>query len=105
MSHSDIINSIKNIIIKFGDFTTADVEANSSPCISSKVGRNELCELFTLYTVEVVTYDKDDFEIDRSFISYEFLSGDVLEDILVLAELHEAQSLQDEDRQTTDYSW
>lgn len=97
MNKLELIATIKKITNNFGEFTTSQVEADSSPCISSKVGRNGLCETFTCDTVEVVTYDKDDFEIDRAFVPYHDLSEDVLRDILYLAELHEAQSLKDEE--------
>ena len=94
-----IIKKIKAIIREHGDFTTAEINAESSPSVSSKKGRNELCESFSFDGVEVVTYDKDDEEIDSETVSYESLSKDIIEEIYILAEMYEAECLQDEDRQ------
>lgn len=99
MQKRTIIKKIKAIIKEHGDFTTADVNAESSPCVLSRKGRNELCESFTYDKVEVVTYDSNDEEIDSEQVLYEDLKKDVLEEILALAEDHEVISLQDEDRQ------
>jgi hypothetical protein len=94
-----IIKQIKAIIKEHGDFTTAEINAESSPCVSSKPGRNELVESFNYDKVEVVTYDRNDEEIDSENVHYEDLSKDVLEEILILAQNWEAECLQDEDRQ------
>ena len=59
-----IIKKIKEIIREWGSFTTADVQANSSPCISSMKGVTQLAETFKLEGVEAVTYElKHDEEI------------------------------------------
>lgn len=99
MKKADIIKKIQAIITDYGTFTTADVQAESSPCVSSKKGRNELCETFSLDDVEVVVTDKNDEEIDRVFVDYDTLEKDVLVEILALAEDHEVISLKDEGRQ------
>jgi len=99
MQKRTIIKKIKAIIKEHGDFTTADVNAESSPCVASLKGINQLCESFNYDKVEVVTYDRNDDEIDSDYLSYEDLKKDVIEEILILAENHEAESLQDEDRQ------
>jgi hypothetical protein len=90
MQKRTIIKNIKRIINEYGSFTTADVNAESSPCVSSKKGRNELCESFYDNKVEVVTYDKNDDEIDTDDVFYEDLPKDTLQEILYLAELYEA---------------
>lgn len=98
MQKRTIIKKIKAIIKEHGDFTTAEINAESSPCVYSKKGRNELCESFNYDKVEVVTYDSNDEEIDSDDVLYEDLKKDVLEEILFLAEIWEAESLQTEKR-------
>jgi len=98
MQKRTIIKKINAIIKEHGDFTTAEINAESSPCVSSKKGRNELCETFNYGKTEVVTYDSHDEEIDSEFVNYEDLKKDVLEEILFLAEIWEAESLQTEKR-------
>lgn len=98
MQKRTIIKKIQAIIKEHGDFTTAEINAESSPCVSSKRGRNELCESFNYDKVEVVTYDRSDEEIDSDDVLYEDLKKDVLEEILFLAEIWEAESLQTEKR-------
>jgi hypothetical protein len=40
MEKTEIIKRIQKIIVEFGEFTTADVEANGSPVIQSlEIGR------------------------------------------------------------------
>jgi hypothetical protein len=98
MQKRTIIKKIQAIIKEHGDFTTAEINAESSPCVYSKKGRNELCESFNYDKVEVVTYDSNDEEIDSDDVLYEDLKKDVLEEILFLAEIWEAESLQTEKR-------
>jgi len=93
-----LIKQIKNIISKYGSFTTADVEADSSPVIAS-LGKHtfQLAETFNLHKVTAITYVHDT-ESDEDYISYEDLNRDVLAEILFLAEIHEAQEIQTEKR-------
>jgi hypothetical protein len=98
MQKRTMIKKIKSIIKEFGSFTTADIEAESSPCILSRKGINVLCESFYYDNVEAVTYDRHDEEIETERINYEDLKKDVLEEILTLAEFHEVESLQTEKR-------
>jgi len=93
---------IKAIIKEFGNFTTADVQAQSSPSIASLGGTNQLAESFNYDKAEIVTYDRNDEEVGNDNILYEDLKKDVLEEILALAEDWEVTCLQDEDRQTKD---
>jgi len=102
MQKRTIIKKIKAIIKEFGDFTTADVSAESSPSVASLGGTNQLAESFNYDKAEIVTYDRNDEEIDSDNILYEDLKKDVLEEILALAEDWEVTCLQDEDRQTKD---
>ena len=98
MQKRTIIKNIKAIIKEHGSFTTADIQADSSPCILSRKGINVLCESFDYDNVEAVTYDRHDEEIETERIKYEDLKKDVLEEILYLADIHEADSLQTEKR-------
>lgn len=94
MTKKTIINKIKKIITDFGTFTTADVQAESSPCTGS-LGRNtvQLAESFYHDKIEAVTYVHDNEE-SSDYINYEDLKKDVLEEILYLAEQYEAQEIQ-----------
>ena len=85
----EIISQIKEIIKEWGSFTTADVQAESSPLINS-VSKNsfQLAERFNVDGVEAVTYVYDNVT-DNDFIPYEDLDEDVLEEILMLAEDYE----------------
>jgi len=93
MQKNAIIKNIKAIIEKFGSFTTADVEAESSPVIAT-LGKDtcQLAETFNLHKVTAVTYVHET-ETNEDFILYEDLKKDVLEDILRLAENYEADQL------------
>jgi len=94
------ITYIKKIINKYGSFTTADVEADSSPCIASVGnGRNvsQLVESFYLGYAEVVTYVHDT-ETNTDLVPYEDFDEDVIADIMSLTEDWEADQLQTEKR-------
>jgi len=97
MEKTEIINHIQKIIVKFGEFTTADVEANSSPVIQSLGNTHLLAEQFGEHKVTAVLY-VNDMETDEDYISYEDLSKDVLQEILMLADIWEAEQLQTEKR-------
>jgi hypothetical protein len=94
-----LIKKIQAIIREWGGFSTADVEATSSPVIKT-LGKDtcQLAERFELYKVEAVIYVHDN-ETDTDYIAYKDLDRDTLEEILYLAENWEAECLQDEDRQ------
>jgi hypothetical protein len=97
MEKKEIINHIQKIIVEFGEFTTADVEANGSPVIQSLGNTHLLAEQFGEHKVTAVLY-VNDTETDEDYISYEDLSEDVLQEILLLAEIWEAEELQTEKR-------
>jgi len=98
MQKRTLIKKIQAIIKEFGAFTTADVQAVSSPIIASLGEVSQLAERFTHDKVVAITYDKRGDEIDEDNISYHDLTKDVLEDIYQLAENWEVECLQDEDR-------
>lgn len=83
------ISRIKEIIGNWGATTTAELEADSSPCISSsgtnKMNVSTLVEEFNLNDVKIVTYNNET-EIAEDEIPYEDLSEDVIDEILNLLE-------------------
>ena len=83
------ISRIKEIIGEWGSTTTAELEADSSPCISSsgtnRMNVSTLVEGFYRNHVNIVTYNNET-EIADDEISYEELSEDVIDDILGLLE-------------------
>ncbi len=99
MTKKAIIKKIQAIIKEHGSFTTADVMADSSPSVGALKGINQLAESFYFDNAEIVTYDRRDDEIDSERMDYVDMKKETLEEILHLAEQHEAASLQDEDRQ------
>lgn len=93
-----IIKEIKKIIQDWGGFSTADVEANSSPVIAT-LGKDthQLAERFDLHKVTVITYVHEN-ETDTDYVKYEDLDKDVLEEILNLAQDWDAISYKTEKR-------
>src|ERR1017187_7847947 len=82
MQKEIIIKIIKAIIANIGETTSADMELNSSPCIS-RSGENtiQLAETFRAEDVRVITFVNGQEE-DEDDIIYEDLSKSVLEEIL-----------------------
>ena len=81
----NLIKKIKNIIKEVGSFSTADVEATSSPVIAS-IGKNthQLAERFYNDGVTAMTYVHET-ETDQELMAYEKLDNDTLKEILSLA--------------------
>lgn len=87
MTKAKLISEIKTIIKDYGSFTTADVLADSSPCVNSMKGATQLAESFYADKVEAVTYEtRHDNEVGTEFIKYEELDKSTLEQILKLAQ-------------------
>lgn len=88
-SKTQKISKIKEIIGEWGATTTAELEADSSPCISSsgtnRMNVSTLVEEFNLSDVKIVTYNNET-EIAEDTIPYEDLSEDVIDEILNLLE-------------------
>lgn len=89
MTTKQTIQSIRGIIALHGFFSVADVEANSSPVISSLWHSALLAEAFYEGGVEANLYSGDNL-VDEDFIEYENLPTDTLDDILSLAQDWEA---------------
>jgi hypothetical protein len=83
------ISRIKEIIGEWGATTTAELEADHSPCISSsgtnRMNVSTLVEGFNANNVRVVTYNNET-EIAEDEFPYEDLEEDVIDDILYLLE-------------------
>lgn len=91
MTKEEQIAEIKRMIRNEfnGSTTTCELEADSSPCISS-VGTNKmnvstLVETFNYDDVEIVTYNNET-EIASDNLSYEELSEDIVDEIYHLLE-------------------
>lgn len=90
------IKSINTILDKCfnGETTTAELEADSSPCISS-TGTNKnnvsvLVERFSINNVGVITYNNET-EIGEDDMSYEELDEEIIDEILELLEQAEVE--------------
>ena len=94
MKKKKLIAKIKAIISEYGRFSTADVEANSSPVINM-LGKDtcQLAENFYIDRVTAVTYVHE-IETAEDFFLYEDLKNDVLTEILELAKLHKEIELE-----------
>lgn len=89
------ISRIKEIIGEWGATTTAELEADHSPCISSngtnKMNVSTLVEDFNYHNVKVVTYNNET-EIAEDYLTYEELEEDVIDDILNLLEDYDTEN-------------
>lgn len=92
-----VVEQIKSTVSKYGVFTPDEVNM-SNPVIETISNEcHKLAEEFQENYVLVVTYKKTDngfLDTEDELISYEDLEQDVLEEILVLCEQHEAQEIQ-----------
>jgi len=95
MKKEKIIKKIKKIISKWGAFSGVEVmDADSSPTVSSMGGLVALAEYFS-DDVEVCVYDSNSSNcnpIKEYNLSYEELSEDTLDEILILAEYWEVDN-------------
>ena len=86
------ITQIKDIIEKWGDTTSCELELESSPCINS-IGTNKsnvsiLIEGFHLDHVSTITYQNED-ELGYDDYEYEDLSDDVIDEIYDIMEYYD----------------
>ena len=88
----NLIDSIKEIISKYGSFCTAEVHAEYSPTVNNQKGNlSHLIDFFNLENVEVGVYGNWENPIDNYTLSYEELDYETLEYILELAQRYELQ--------------
>lgn len=90
MKKTEIIKQIKSIVKEHGTFTTADVQAESSPSVGNVKGINQLAETFYENHAEIVTYDRNDNEIGSDPMKYEDMTKDTLLEILELTKTFES---------------
>jgi hypothetical protein len=92
MTKEEKISRIQRIIQEWGGFSVGEVmDADSSPTVSSMGGLVALAEHFS-DDVEVCVYDSNSSNcnpIKEYSLSYEELSEDTLDEILILAEYWE----------------
>jgi hypothetical protein len=92
MQKRTIIKKIKSIIADYGTFNIQEVE-NCNGVVVNEMGKLvSLAEAFTHTGVEVAVYEPSGFSSDGSDeheILYEDLSKEILEELLVIAELYE----------------
>jgi len=90
MKKQKIIDTIQTVLRQWGEFTTADVHAGTSP-IYGQMGKDhvQLMERFNMDDVDVVTYVHET-ETDEFSVPYDRLLVYQLEEILMLAEEYDA---------------
>ena len=92
-----VIDKIKSIINIYGGFSTADLECESSPVLSSlSKDAFVLAERFNEDSVEAISYIHE-MEVAEDNIDYEHLHLSTLKEILLLAELFKTISEEDID--------
>jgi hypothetical protein len=95
------IKAIKKIIADFGIFSLGEVEGADGICVGELGSMVGLAEEFKLNEVVVNVYKPSSFSsdpIDDYEKTYEELSSDVLTEILLVAEMYEADQLKTEKR-------
>jgi hypothetical protein len=90
MKKTELINYIQGVVKTYGEFSTADVEADSSPVIKSLRNTHLLAEVFGEHKVTAVLY-VDDNDVEEDYISYDELSKGVLKEISLLCKQWELQ--------------
>lgn len=95
------IKAIKKIIADFGGFSVGELEDPNGICVGELGNMVGLAEEFKLDKVVVNVYQPSGFSsdpIDDYEKTYEELSSDILTEILLVAEMYEADQLKTEKR-------
>ena len=102
MQKKTMINRINAIIKEHGSFSIGELEhVDCSPCVGELGRYVGLVEEFSVGKAQVNVYMPSGFSSDPEDeydMDYEDLDKDVLEEILLLAEMWEAECLQTEKR-------
>lgn len=101
MQKRTVIKNIKKIINEFGAFDVNEIGAETRPCVGELGNYVGLAEYFRPTGVQVIVYMSCSFSSDPEDeydVVYDDLDKDVLEEILLLAEMWEAECLQTEKR-------
>ena len=87
------IRQIQTIVERWGETTSSELMLESSPCVESIGNSPNVCTLveeFKFKGVKVVTYVNDG-EIDSSFVDYDELDDDLLEEVLAVMQDYDAE--------------
>ena len=104
MQKRTIIKRINTIIKEFGSFGSGEVETNGetySPCVGELGNYVGLAEYFEQGKATINIYDPSSFSsdpMDEYDMDYVDMSKDILNEILLVAEMWEAECLQTEKR-------
>ena len=93
MKKEKIIKQIKSIIEKHETFSIGEVEGANGICVNGMGNLVAVAEYFNGTTIDVNIYDANSFSsdpIDDYELTYEELDKEILEQILFVAELYEA---------------
>lgn len=90
MDKQEIINKIQEVLVRWGEFTVAEVEHDSTPIFNSIGKTQQLIEGINNQTVSVTTY-VNDIDTSEEEIFYSDLSLELLEEILIIAEDYDTQ--------------
>jgi hypothetical protein len=96
MQKRTIVKKIKSIIEKYGNFYLNEIEGAEGISVNKMGGLLGLAEFFDTHTVGIYVYDTHSFDSDEIHIyeeNYEDLPKDVLEEILFIAEMLEADQI------------
>ena len=96
MQKRTIVRKIKSIIENYGSFCLGEVEGAEGICVNQMGGLIAVCEHFDNNVVEINVYDSTSSncnEINTYEENYEDLSKEVLEEILFIAEMWEADQI------------
>jgi len=91
-SREENIEYINKVITKYGTTTCAELEADSSPCISCIHETSQLVEGFYENCALVCTY-VGSIEVGSGYERYDELPDEVLKDIVVLMQQYESDNL------------
>ncbi len=92
MQKRTIIKRIKSIIENYGTFNIGEVDGADGICVNEMGNYVALAEYFSNTTIEVNVYEPNSFSsdpIDDYELTYEELSKETLEEILIIAEMYE----------------
>jgi len=94
MNKMNKIQNIKRIINTFGNFSTVNLEAESSPIINTMGKDNvQLAEHFYDNGIVAITYIQG-IEVNNDFIKYENLNNNIIDEINDLAENYELKPIE-----------
>ena len=95
MDKQEVISKIQDVLVKWGEFSIGEVDGEDvSPCVASHGNWVDLAEHFNNTGVTVEVYNPSSHSsdsIDTYDLEYDELELDVLEEILMIAELYDVQ--------------